>query len=386
MERPASRMSLFNLFSKPKVEKARGHTEVGLAIPMQPQEPPKVAPASPPKSSLRLNPPPQTQQVQRMRSSQLLRPMSMRPPSVKRPPANDDWDPPPLFQAYPQSIKYATVQACVYSPDALLRTQSQRRQAESIRERMDSHRDLTTTLESGSEHRKLEKNHKRLDSILNSSPQLTNKVYVLVTSGHILQYSDDGPLGKDSAAFASDLIPGKHWVLQILQSANEDGTVTAGPKNSLLSRLRLQGPARRAATSFLLVMESAEEMESWMTTVRKEIENFGGMKASSESSRASTSTDEPSEKFSAERSYQRQPIKRESSRLSMVTPVDSPLQSQYSGSPPRLWRLIGRVTAGRRGLASWTLRAYTLLDEVCIASLSTHPLSLQPLFLTSSYN
>lgn len=307
---------------------------------MQPPEPPR--PASPPKSALRPNPPPQAQQVHRMRSSQFLRPRSMRPPSIARHPG-DDWEPPPLFQAYPQSIKYATMQACVYSPDALMRTQSQRRQAEVMRERMGSHRDLSATLETPSEHRKLEKTHKRLDSILQSTPQLTNKIYVLITSGHILQYAGEGPfdrlpervlkLGKDSAAFASDLIPGKHWVLQILNSANEDGTVGEGPKHSLLHRLRIGAPARRDASSFLLVMESAEEMESWMTTVRKEIENLGGKKVSSESSRNSASIDESPEQASTERPYQRQPVKRASSRLSAITPVDSPLQSQYSDSP-----------------------------------------------------
>jgi len=342
-ERAQSRMSLFNLFSKPKVEKARGHTEIGLAIPMQSQEPPKSVLSSPPKSALRPNPPPQAQQVQRMRSSQLLRPMSMRPSSIKRPPKHDDWDPPPLFQAYPQAIKYATVRACVFSPDALMRTQSQRRQAEIIRERMDSHRDLTAIQENAAEPNKLEKTHKRLDSILNSTPQLTHKIYILVTAGYVLQYSDDGPfdrppervlkLGKDSAAFASDLIPGKHWVLQILQSANEDGTTSAAPRHSLLSRLRLSGNVRKPSASFLLVMESAGEMESWMTAVRKEIENLGGMKASSESSRGSSSIDESQGKPSTESSYQRQPVKRNSSRLSMLTPIDSPLQSQYVDSP-----------------------------------------------------
>ncbi|KAF9731015.1 hypothetical protein PMIN02_008508 [Paraphaeosphaeria minitans] len=336
----SSRMSLFHLFSKPKVEKARGHIEVGLAVPMQPQEPPR--PASPPKSALRSNSPPQAHQVHRMRSSQFLRPRSMRPPSIAQHPA-DDWEPPPLFQAYPQSIKYATVQACVYSPDVLMRTQSQRRQAELMRERMDSHRDLSTTLETPSEHRRLEKNHKRLDSILQFTPQLTNKIYVLNTSGHILQYAGEGPfdrlperllrLGKDSAAFASDLIPGKHWVLQILHTANEDGTAGEGPKHSLLHRLRIGAPARRDAPSFLLVMESAEEMESWMTTVRKEIENLGGKKASCESSRNSASIDETPEKTSIDRPYQRSPVKRGSSRLSTITPVDSPQQSQYSDSP-----------------------------------------------------
>ncbi|KAF2245614.1 hypothetical protein BU26DRAFT_398476, partial [Trematosphaeria pertusa] len=343
LERTASKMSLFNLFSKPKVEKARGHTEVGLAIPMQPQQPPK-RPVSPPKSSLRHNPPPPIQQVQRMRSSQMLRPMSIKPSNVKRPPANEHWEPPPLFQAYPQSIKYATVQACVFSPDVLLRTQSQRRQAEMLRERMDSHRDLAATLENASEHKKLEKNHRRLNSVLHSTPQLTNKVYVLVTSGYVLQYAGDGPfdrlpekvlkLGKESAAFACDLIPGKHWVLQISQSAKEDGTVSVGPKNSLLSRLRLQGnSARRQATSFLLVLESAEEMETWMTAVRREIEHLGGMKASDESIRTSSSIDEPQEKKTPEQPIHRYLVQRDPNRISKMTPIDSPLQSQYSDSP-----------------------------------------------------
>jgi hypothetical protein len=342
LSKSASRMSLFNLFSKPKVEKARGHTEVGLAVPMQPPTP-KAAPPSPPKSSLRHNPSPPVQQVQRMRSSQMIRPLSsIRTSTIPKPTDIDHWEPPPLFQAYPQSIKYATVQACAFSPDMLLRTQSQRKQAELLRERMDSHRDLAATLDN--ETKKLEKSHRRLNSVLNSSPQLSNKVFVLVTSGYMLQYAGDGPfdrlpekalkLGKDSAAFASDLIPGKHWVLQVLQSANEDGTATTGPKHSLLSRLRIQGPtARRTAASFLLVMESAEEMESWMTVVRKEIENFGGMKTSVESSRASSSDKESVEKQPADVS--RRSIPHQANRISRLgpPPVDSPIQSHYSESP-----------------------------------------------------
>ncbi|KAH7128799.1 hypothetical protein B0J11DRAFT_578970 [Dendryphion nanum] len=342
LERSASKMSLFNLFSRPKVEKARGHTEVGLAIPMEPQQPPKPAPVSPPKSSLRVNPPPFVQQAHRSRSR-----MSLKPASVRRHPI--DWDPPPLFQAYPQSIKYATVQACSFSPDILLRTQSQRKQYDLLRERMDSHRDLPTTLENGTETKKLEKTHKRLisTSVLNPpNPQLTNKVYVLVTAGYVMQYSGDGPfdrlpekvlkLGKESAAFACDLIPGKHWVLQISQSANEDGTVTVGPKSNLLSRLRIQtASARREASSFLLVLESAEEMDSWMTAVRKEIDALGGMKAKDDSIRESTSLEEVPEKQSQEIAGpgHRYLVQRDPNRISKVGPVDSPLQSQYSDSP-----------------------------------------------------
>ncbi|KAH3971518.1 hypothetical protein HBI56_138940 [Parastagonospora nodorum] len=344
VERSASKMSLFSLFSKPKVERARGHTEVGLAVPMRPQTPPKSQPlVSAPKSSLRQNPSPPAQQTIRARSSQMFtRPMSMRPP----PPPKEfgSWDPPPLFQAFPQSVKHATVQACVFAPEMLMRTQSQRRQAEVLRERMDSVRDLSIIEEDGSEAKRLEKTHKRLisNSVLNPpAPDLVNKIYILVTAGYVLQYADDGSfdrkpekvlkLGKESAAFACDLIPGKHWVLQISSHAHDDGTPETGPKNSLISRLRTQNAAvKKAATSFLLVLDSAEEMDAWMTVVRKEIENQGGMKVRAESSRASSSTDDTRETRSSDTTSHRYRVQRDSTAPSKIVPIDSPLQSQYS--------------------------------------------------------
>jgi len=345
LERSASKMSLFNLFSKPKVERARGHTEVGLAVPMRPQTPPKPPPkTSPPKSALRQNPLPPAQQTIRSRSSQMFRPMSMRPPP--QPKEFGSWEPPPLFQAFPQSVKHATVQACVFAPEVLMRTQSQRRQAEVLRERMDSTRDLSVIAEDGAEARRLEKTHRRLisNSVLNPpAPELLNKIYILVTAGYVLQYAGDGSfdrmpekvlkLGKDSAAFACDLIPGKHWVLQISSHALDDGTTEAGPRNSLLSRLRSQNAAvKKAATSFLLVLESAEEMDAWMSVVRKEIDNQGGMKAKDESSRASSSTDDTRETRSSDTTSHRYLVQRDPKAPSRIGAVDSPLQSQY-GSP-----------------------------------------------------
>lgn len=349
IERSASKMSLFNLFSKPKVERARGHTEVGLAVPMRPRSPQKApASISPPKSSLRQNPAPPAQQSIRVRSSQMFRPTSMRPPA---PAAGDSgsWHPPPLFQAFPQSVKHATIQACVFSPEVLMRTQSQRRQAEILLERMDSVRDLSIISEDGTEAKKLEKNHRRLisNSVLNPpTPELTNKIYILCTAGYVLQYAGDGTfdrtpekvlkLGKDSAAFACDLIPGKHWVLQISSHALEDGAreppAPARSRNSMLSRLRSPAvPVRKTATSFLLVLESAEEMDSWMTAVRKEIDNQGGKQVRDESRRASTSTEDSREKQSSETTSHRFQVRRDPKAPSKL-PIDSPVQSQY-GSP-----------------------------------------------------
>ncbi|KAF3039956.1 hypothetical protein E8E12_009086 [Didymella heteroderae] len=333
-------MSLFNLFSRPKVERARGHTEVGLAIPMRPQTPPK--PAVPPKSALRQNPAPAAQQSIRSRSSLIFRPMSMKPPPPEN--ATDHWEPPPLFQAFPQSVKHATVKACVFPPEMLMRTQSQRRQAELIRERIDSARDLSVIEENSTETKKLEKSHKRLisNSVLNPpTPELVNKIYILVTSGYIMQYAGDGPfdrqpekvlkLGKDSAAFACDLIPGKHWVLQISSHAHDDGTVEMGPRSTLLSRLRTTNAiGRKAATSFLLVLESAEEMDAWMTAVRKEIENNGGQRAKDEPIRGSASIDGSSGKQSIETSH-RYLVQRDPNVITkMAPPVDSAHTSYHA--------------------------------------------------------
>ncbi|RMZ71820.1 peptidase family m20 m25 m40 [Pyrenophora seminiperda CCB06] len=340
-ERVSSRMSLFNLFSRPKVEKAHGHAEVGLAIPMRPHTPPKpTPPVSTPKSSLRQNPSPHVQQTIRARSSQIFRPTAR--PSL---PHNEfgGWEPPPLFQAFPQSLKHATVQACVFAPEVLMRSQSQRRQADTLRERMDSQRDLSVITENVAETKKMEKSHKRLmsNSVLNPPmPDLVNKIYILVNSGFVLQYAGDGPfdrlpekvlkLGKESAAFACDLIPGKHWVLQISSHATDDGTFETGPRSSLFARLRTQNVTmRKSATSFLLVLESAEEMDAWMTTVRKEIDNLGGMKSKDDLTRASSSIDG----FGGKTSSETTGTTRKSIRDSQIVNRVAPVESLYSTSP-----------------------------------------------------
>ncbi|KAF2998967.1 hypothetical protein E8E13_007162 [Curvularia kusanoi] len=385
LARAPSRMSLFNLFSRPKVERARGHTEVGLAVPMRPQTPPK--PTVPPKSALRQNPPPAAQQSVRSRSSLIFRPMSMKPPPAENEVGH--WEPPPLFQAFPQSVKHATVQSCVFPPEILMRTQSQRRQAEIMRERIDSARDLSVIEENSTETKKLEKSHKRLisNSVLNPpAPELVNKIYILVTSGYIMQYAGDGPfdrlpekvlkLGKDSAAFACDLIPGKHWVLQISSHAHDDGTVEMGPKNSLLSRLRTQNAiGRRAATSLLLILDSAEEMDSWMTTVRKEIENNGGQKVKSESVRASSSIDGSSGKASIETSHRYTHIV-----TKVAPPVDSPHQSYHAVSHKVTpWEVEEDRTERTPSIASSTrdrsLRQNGQRQSVDVSSLSSTPVS-----------
>ncbi|KAI9054690.1 hypothetical protein LZ554_001842 [Drepanopeziza brunnea f. sp. 'monogermtubi'] len=202
------------------------------------------------------------------------------------------WDPPPLFQAYPQAVKHAQLSASTLSTDAILRLSSQHKRNSSLR------RDLAKTTSnepSSTAARKTEKATSKHRSQLSDSiskADWTQKIFVLVTSGYLVQYSGDGSydrlpekimqLGKDSVAFASDVIPGKHWVLQISQAMDSDGTPTSGQR-SLLSRLTFRrADYKRVATSMLLVLDNAEDMDSWLALLRREIESLGGKKHGNE--------------------------------------------------------------------------------------------------------
>lgn len=204
------------------------------------------------------------------------------------------WDPPPLFQAYPQAIKHAQLSASTLSADAILRISSHKRN-NSLRDELAHKRGGDDGKDQTAAAKKTEKansKHRRQISGSISKADWTQKIFVLVTSGYLLQYSGEGSfdrlpekmmqLGKDSVAFASDVIPGKHWVLQISQSIDSDG-VPAADSRSLLSRLTFRGADyRRAATSLLLVLNSAEDLDSWIAVVRREIEALGGKKHVSE--------------------------------------------------------------------------------------------------------
>jgi len=150
-------------------------------------------------------------------------------------------------------------------------------------------RDKQATHTPDSNPRKVQKEKKlkrptTSDSI--SKGDWTEKIFVLVTSGYILQYTGNGPfdrlpdkllpLSKDSAAFASDAIPGKPYVLQISQVSDEEGKVDIDASKSMFKKLGLCNEMRRSTSSLLLVLENPEEMSAWLVTVRKEIQAMGG--------------------------------------------------------------------------------------------------------------
>ncbi|CAD6499997.1 BgTH12-04102 [Blumeria graminis f. sp. triticale] len=203
-----------------------------------------------------------------------------------------EWEAPCLYEAYPQALKYSFLPASTLSAETILRTSSYRqgnKPSQDLLEQRSDQRHLNqASIQAESLVRKRIVNtkslHKRKSTRVLEKLEWTRKIYVLVPSGYLLQYSGAGPvdrvpekimkLEKDSVAFASDVIPGKHWVLQVSNALNSDGT--SADTRSLLSRLTQRGSEyKKIATSFLLVLDSAEELVSWITVLRKEINTLG---------------------------------------------------------------------------------------------------------------
>ncbi|KAF2233655.1 hypothetical protein EV356DRAFT_533651 [Viridothelium virens] len=301
MDRRQSKMSLFNLFSRPKVERSRGYTEGGMPATnihpvseTQHKMPPKYTspqfidmPVPPKAISTLIGPPRQVQQVPPRESSR--RALSHRESrsNLARQPSSPEF--PPLFQAFPNSIKHASLPALNYSADSILRAQNSKRSS-LIQNFRDSKIDLTAEdAEAAYSRLSSDKSSRRFSSQSLASSGWTRKFFLLLPSGLLLQYPGNGTperepekvlqLEKDSAAFASDAIPGRHWVLQVSQNTKSEGSGVPTKSRSLLSRFKIQGGASRKTTgNMLLVMESAEDLNSWMMAIRNEIDIIGGKK------------------------------------------------------------------------------------------------------------
>ena len=221
-------------------------------------------------SSIPSNGQAKTQEPKTVRRSMSLR---KEPGNAKSVP----WDPPPLFQAYPQAVKHATLCTPNLSADAILRLQ----------------RDITRKANKKDNGLKEDANDGRHQSIADIPsetihfPDWSRKIFVLATSGYFLQYAGEGtfdrlpekvmPIGKDSAAFASDAIPGKHWVLQVSHASDEDGTPRIDSSKPFFKKLGFKSDMKRcSASNILLVLEAPEDLEAWLAVVRKEIDALGG--------------------------------------------------------------------------------------------------------------
>ena len=201
------------------------------------------------------------------------------------------WDPPELFKAYPQAVRHCRLRAPLLNVERLLQRYAETKNGST---KEDDHKSYPDQAGNNSEGRglrtKVEKDKKAKCSVRDiwSNISWTEKIYVLATSGYLLQYSGSGSfdrvperflsLGKHSAAFVSDAIPGQHYVLQISRVAQEDGTIHSDLPRSIFKRLGFRKDARRCASNLLLVFDSPEDMNEWLVALRKEIESLGGRK------------------------------------------------------------------------------------------------------------
>ncbi|KAI1490803.1 hypothetical protein F5X96DRAFT_517484 [Biscogniauxia mediterranea] len=250
------------------------------------------------------------------------------------------WNPPPLFQVYPQAVKHATLPACNIPLDVLTRLNEAQKSANLQDDQTQSSLTLDQVNEHGTEKKgeSMRKRHRIGGS--KSSLDWTDKIFVLVTSGYLLQYAGEGAfnrvpekvlqLTKDSAAYASDLIPGRHWVLQVASTTDADGNTSSDPK-SLRSKLSLRPHEKKHVSNMLLVFESPEAMDSWLAILRREIQLLGGKKKQSET--GILDADENDTKLRTQTS-QRTLVVRDPERFSRIISQDFSYTQENALIPP----------------------------------------------------
>lgn len=353
--RTSAKMSLFNLFSKPKVEKLRGYAEPGMDGPPHGCSISAASTSRPAPFTRTQHADPQTGMLRPSTSksySSKAAKLAVKEPSpslpINRTARMRSFDPPPLFQVWPQAIRHALFEVATMAPDMALQKSKNRKLGATL---LVPNADIQSLQMPGSrasiDSRMTTKTTARyLANGSISHPNLPTKLIVLVTSGYLLQYSATGDqqrypekilqLQKESAAYASDLIPGKHHVLQVVQlvqSVNDGGVVVA-PTSGLFSKFGLRSQvARRTTSNLLLVMPGAEDMDEWMTAIRKEIERQGGKRARSGSSSSRAREDE-ARKFDLRKTpslSHRYQVTRHAS-IANVSPVDA--QAELKATSP----------------------------------------------------
>lgn len=284
---PRSNMSLFSsIFSRPKVQKSRGYTEAGLTPTFKPAD--STRPDS--LTTDFSEPPPRSVSALSFRTNateaSTRRPGfqdSRGPQPERRQPA---WDPPPLFQALAQSTKHGLAEVSMSAPETVLaKSRAVRNRGLQVPGEGDP-RTSTDTSESAEAKRSARTTLKHIGGALAAHGELQRKIFVLVSAGYLLQYAEYGPsgrlperilpLGDESAAFASDLIPGRHHVVQVAQAVDKQG-VPVAPTGSFFSKMSMRNTgARKVTTSILLALSDGDEMNGWLHALRKQIVESGG--------------------------------------------------------------------------------------------------------------
>lgn len=304
-QKSSSRSSLFNLFHKPNVERAKGHAEQETS-PSASRFPRRSKSKSRPKESRHTR---SASKSARRRESANLRNQTENtipgrvPPeagettslgfteSVREtgpgsmeqcpPPLRTAWIPPALSEAYSQSMIHSSLEDI--EPKTLAMSRMTRRGGDQI-----------THSKSRASSKAPASRKPSQASIIdheNGKRECHRKIYVLAKSGHVLQYSGEGKSNRvpdkvlqfdsKSAAFVSDAIPGRHWVLRVVQVEGDTYLETnLGPtvKKSFFSRLMSSKTAPRQlhCSELLLVFNCPSEMNAWMLAIRKHIDMSAG--------------------------------------------------------------------------------------------------------------
>lgn len=260
------------------------------------------------------------------------------------------WDPPELFKAYPQSIKHTRLRAPALHTKIILHQYGEKK-AGGLEQGMPQNVEQLKRYVG----RKKEKEKDFKQKVLENDGW-TEKIYVLATSGYLLEYAGEGSfdrfpeklmsLGSESVAFASDAIPGEHWVLQVSRIANDDGVPSsAGPK-SILKKLWLGNDKKRSTSAFLLVFDNPDDMNSWLVVIRKEIEALGGKKYRPDVD--VLKTDAPKEL--RERPSRQDLVKRDPNRFADETKHTASANSNQIGNSTK--RDLSNITLKRQSMAT----------------------------------
>ncbi|KGO73934.1 hypothetical protein PITC_016900 [Penicillium italicum] len=244
------------------------------------------------------------------------------------------WKPPPLFQAYPQSTKHACLPAPALTADSILRLHATTARSSTDDNPANPLEQDEAADAARKKREQKQRKHLRTVSDTINKVEWTRKIYVLATTGYILKYAGEGKhdrlpesmllLGPKSVAFASDAIPGKHWVVQVSHNPTADDSAVPKPSKTRFSRFGFYKPnARRLSRNFLLVFENPDDMIDWLVAVRAEIEKRGGRKFTQEKHSDEDTMPRLQSKLSA-----RQLVKKDPHRISSLF-----LQPQTLKSP-----------------------------------------------------
>lgn len=181
----------------------------------------------------------------------------------------------PFVKALKEAKKHSTLSTPKLSSDAII-TMSQWKEGEVL------------ALGSSKSEKARLKLKKQIADMINKAGW-TNKIYVLTAGGltsppYILQFAPAGlasrqaeralQLTKQSRAFVTDAIPGKHWVLQVSQLLD---TIAATDVKKPVSRISFRPSEKvQKLVHLLLILNSGDDMEEWLTALRHEIDVLGG--------------------------------------------------------------------------------------------------------------